>query len=114
MTLLVCILSVEILLWSNFKRFLVSILRVTRKVINILPKGNISDHWKERVIPVYALQIMKYSFQVSLILLFIISLFFIANYLVNDFQKFSLSLIGILETMVFALIYLYLRKSLLT
>jgi ABC-type uncharacterized transport system permease subunit len=83
---------------------------VTKKVTNIIPKNNISDHWKEKVIPVYALRIMKYSLQILLILLLIISLFFIVGFFLNDFLASTLSLVGIIESMVFAFGYVYLRK----
>lgn len=107
---LVCILSVEFFIRLNFLSHLDSILKVTKKVTNIIPKNNISDHWKEKVIPVYALRIMKYSLQILLILLLIISLFFIVGFFLNDFLASTLSLVGIIESMVFAFGYVYLRK----
>ena len=109
--LLVCILSVEVFIRLNFLSYLDSILKVTKKVTFVIPKSNISDHWKEKVIPAYALRIMKFSIQILLILLLIMSLFFIANYFFNDFLAFTFSLIGIIESMVFAFGYVYLRKS---
>ena len=111
--ILVCILSVEVLIRLNFLSYLDSILRVTKKVADVIPKNNISDHWKEKVIPVYAFSIMKYSLQILLILLLIMSLFFIADLFQNNFLTFTLSLIGIIESMVFAFGYVYLRKSLI-
>ena len=111
--LLVCILSVEIFIRLNFLSLLDSILKVTKKVTYVIPKNNISDHWKEKVIPAYALRIMKYSLQILLILLLIMSLFFIADFFFNDFLAFTFSLIGIIESMVFAFGYVYLRKSLI-
>ena len=108
--LLVCILSVEVFIRLNFLSYLDSILKVTKKVTFVIPKGNISDHWKEKIIPAYALRIMKYSLQILLILLLIISLFFIADYFFNDFLAFTFSLIGIIESMVIAFGYVYLRK----
>ena len=108
--LLVCILSVEIFIRLNFLSLLDSILKVTKKVTYVIPKNNISDHWKEKVIPAYALRMMKYSLRILLILLLIISLFFIADYFFNDFLAFTFSLIGIIESMVFAFGYVYLRK----
>jgi hypothetical protein len=108
--LLVCIISVEFFLRLKFLSHLDSILKVTKKVTYIIPKNNISDHWKEKVIPLYALRIMKYSLQILLTLLLIISLFFIANYFFNDFLAFTFSLIGIIESMVIAFGYVYLRK----
>jgi hypothetical protein len=111
--LLVCILSVEVFIRLNFLSHLDSILKVTKKVTYVIPNNNISDHWKEKVIPAYALSIMKYSLQILLILFLIISLFFIADFFFNDFLAFTFSLIGIIESMVFAFGYVFLRKSLI-
>ena len=111
--LLVCILSVEVFMRLNFLSYLDLILKMIKRVTYVIPKNNISDHWKEKVIPVYALRIMKYSLQILLILLLIISLFFISDYFFNDFFAFTFSWIGIIESMVFAFGYVYLRKSLI-
>ena len=73
--LLVCFISVEVFIRLNFLSHLDSILKASKKAIYIIPKNNISDHWKEKVIPVYALRIMKYSLQILLTLLLIIFLF---------------------------------------
>ena len=108
--LLVCIVSVEVFIRLKFLSLLDSILKVTRKVIHVIPEDNISDHWKEKVIPAYALRIMKYSLQMLLILFLILSFFFIADFFLNDFLIFTLSLIGIIESIVFAFGYVYLRK----
>ena len=108
--LLVCILSVEVFIRLNFLSHLDSILKVTKRVTYVIPNNHISDHWKEKVIPAYALRMMKYSLRILLILLLIISLFFIADYFFNDFLAFTFSLIGITESMVFAFGYVYLRK----
>jgi len=108
--LLVCILSVEVFIRLNFLSYLDSILKVTKRVTYVIPKSNISDHWKEKVIPAYALRIMKYSLQILLILLLILSLFLIADFFFNDFLAFTFSLIGIIESMVFAFGYVYLRR----
>ena len=108
---LVCILCVEVFIRLNFLSYLDSILKVTKKVTFVIPKSNISDHWKEKVIPAYALSIMKYSLQILLILLLIMTLFFIADYFFNDFLAFTFSWIGIIESMVIAFGYVYLRKS---
>ena len=111
--LLVCVLSVEVFIRFNFLLILGSILKVIRKIIYVIPRDNISDHWKEKVIPAYALRMMKYSLQILLILLFILSLFFVADYFFDHFLALTLSLFGIIESMVFAFGYAYLRKSLI-
>ena len=111
--LLVCIVSVEVFIRLNFLSLLDSILKVTKKVIYVISQNNISDHWKEKIVPAYALRIMKYSLQILLILLLILSLFLIADFFFNDFLAFTFSWIGITESMVFAFGYVYLRKSLI-
>ena len=110
LTLLVCISSVEIYIRSNFTLILFSILKLMRIVVHILPHNKISDHWKERAIPAYALKMMKYCLQILLILTSIIFLFFIANYCLKGFLDFSFSLFGLIETVFFALGYSLLRK----
>ena len=107
---LVCILSVEVFIRLNFLSHLKLIIKVTKRVIFVIPKNNISDHWKEKVIPAYALRIMKYSLQILLILLLILSFFFIADLFYNNFLVFTLSLLGMIESMVFAFGYIYLRR----
>lgn len=108
--ILLCILSVEVFIRLNFLSYLDSILKVTKKVTYIILQEKISDHWKEKVIPVYALKLMKYSLQILLILLFILSLFFIIDIFINNFLAFTLSLIGIIESIIFVLGYFYLRR----
>lgn len=111
--LLVCVLSVEVFIRFHFLSLLDSVLKVTEKVIHIIPQDNISDHWKEKVIPAYALRIMKHSLKILLILLLIISFFVIADYFLNNFLTLTLSFFGIIESVVFAFGYVYLRKSLI-
>ena len=108
--ILVCFLSVEVFIRLNFLSHLDSILKVTKKVTYVIPKNNISDHWKEKVIPAYAVRIMKYSLQILLSLSLILSLFFITEFFFKNFLVFTLSLIGIIESIVFALGYVYLRR----
>jgi len=109
--LLVCVLSVEIFINSNFLSILKKFSKVIKKVIHLITSKKISDHWKEKVLLVYALRIMKYSLQILTILLFIISLLITADYLYNNLLFHVFSLIGIIESLVFSLGYLFLRQS---
>ena len=72
----------------------------------------ISDHWKERVIPTYALQLMKYSLTVLLILLMIIAVFLGISLFELNFIVYIFSLIGILESIIFVFLYLKIRSFL--
>ena len=107
---LVCTLSIEVIIRLNFLLKFDSILQVAKKVTYVISQNSISDHWKEKVIPAYALKIMKYSLHILLILLLILFLFFIADSFLNNFLSFTLSLIGIIESMVFAFGYVNLRR----
>ena len=108
--LLVCILSVEVFIILNFLSHLDSILKVTKRVTYIIPNNNISDHWKEKVLPKYALEIIKLSFQILLIIFCIFSLFFIANIFNNNFFLFFSSYFGIIESILFGVGYFYIRE----
>ena len=108
--LLACSISIEIFFRFNFLQRITSIIKISQKVFYILPNQKISDHWKELVIPFYAFNMMKYSLIILLILLFIISLFFITDIFLDGFIDFSLSLTGIIESIIFACIYVQLRK----
>lgn len=108
---LVCILSVEVFIRLNFISILNSITMVAKKVFHVIPNNNISDHWKERAIPKYALKIMKNSLQILIIILVILSFFIIADLFFNNFIAFSISLSGLFESIVFAFGYAYLRKA---
>lgn len=110
--LIICVLSVEVFIRFNFLSTLDSMLKVIKKVTHVIFQNNISDHWKERVIPAYALRIMKYSLQILLILLVILSLFLIADFFFNEFLALTQSLIGIVESLIYGFGYVYLRKSL--
>lgn len=108
-----CILSIELFLRLNFLSHLNVMLVVTKKIVYIVPSKKISDHWKEKIIPIYAFKIIRASAQILLIS-FCIVLFFLANdAFFNDFLKFATSIIGIIETSFFLMSYFFLRKSLL-
>ena len=111
--LIVCIASIEVFNKLKFLIILNSLIRVIKKVIHIIPLKSVSDHWKEKVIPSYALSLMKYSLKMLVIFLLIMSFFMVAVYFGNDFLAFTLSLIGIIESLIFVLVYVYLRKLLL-
>ena len=101
-----CIISIEIFLNLNFLNHLKKIISLTKKVLLVMSNKEISDHWKERVIPTYALQLMKYSLTVLLILLMIIAVFLGISLFELNFIVYIFSLIGILESIIFVFLYL--------
>ena len=108
--LLICFLSVEIFKRSNYISLIKSLVEVSKKSINIISNKNISDHWKENIIPKYSLRMMKYSIQMLLILFLIIFIFVIADNLFSGFLAFTFSWNGIIESILLAFSYAYIRK----
>ncbi len=105
-----CLFSVEILKRSKYISLVNLTIKVSKKAINTISNKNISDHWKEYIIPKYSLQMMKYSMQMLLILFLIIFIFVIADNLFSGFLSFTLSWSGIIESMLLAFSYAYMRK----
>ena len=112
--LIICFLSVEIFIRSNYLNLIRSLKNVSKKAIYIILNKNISDHWKENIIPKYSLQMMTYSLQMLLILFLIIFIFFIADNLFSGIFAFLLSWNGIIESILIAFSYTYIRKLIIT
>ncbi len=108
--LIICLLFIEIFIRSNYISLINSIINVSKKAIYIISNKNISDHWKENIIPKYSLQMMKYSLQILLILFSIIFIFVIADNLFSGFLTFIFSWTGIIESILLAFTYAYMRK----
>ena len=106
----ICLLSVEIFIRSNYISLINSLVEVSKKAINIISNKNISDHWKEHIIPKYSIQMMKVSLQMLLIFLSIIFIFVIVNSVLSGFLEFTFSLNGIIESILFAFSYAFIRK----
>lgn len=105
-----CMVSVEFLIRSDFKLIVFSLMAVSQKAIKIIKSDNISDCWKEKTIPIYAISMFKYSIKSFLILILILTIFFLPSFLVDNFFYFSLSIFGIIESIVFCLAYFEIRK----
>ena len=108
--LFICFLSVEIFVRSNYISLIKSLVAVSKKAINIISNKKISDHWKEYIIPKYSIQMMKVSLQMLLIFLLIIFIFVFVDNFLSDFLKFTFSLNGIIESILFAFSYAFIRK----
>ena len=106
----ICVLSVEIFIRSNYVPLINSTINLSKKAISIILNKNISDHWKENIIPKYSLQMMKYSMQMLLILFLIIIIFVIGDKVLSGFLEFIFSWNGIIESILLAFSYAYIRK----
>ena len=108
--LFICFFSVEILIRSNYISLVNLTINVSRKAIRTISNKNISDHWKENIIPKYSLQMMKYSMQMLLILFLIIFIFVIGDKVLSGLLQFTFSWNGIIESILLAFSYAYIRK----
>ena len=112
--LIICLLSVEIFISSKYFSLIKSLIQVSKKAINIISNKNISDYWKEIVIPKYSIQMMKYSLKMLLIFSSIIFVFVLTDYFYTGFLNFIFSMSGIIESILIAFSYSYIRKLILT
>ena len=106
----ICFLCVEIFIKSNYLTLMSSLIKTSKKATSTILNKNISDHWKENIIPKYSLQMMKYSMQMLFILFLIIFIFVIANNLFSGFLAFTFSWNGIIESILIAFSYVYIRN----
>ena len=67
------------------------------KPLHLVTKKNISDHWKEKVLPKYALEIIKLSFQILLIIFCIFLYFLLQIFLTTTFFYFSRLILELLN-----------------
>ena len=108
--LFVCILSIELFIRSNYIALITSTIKLARKSTYVILNKNISDHWKENIILAYSLKMMKSSIQMLLVLLLIVFIFIIADHFFSGLITFILSSTGILESILFAFGYAYIRE----
>ena len=111
--LVLCVLSIEIFIRSNYIFLINSLVKVSKKAIYIVLNKNISDHWKEKIITKYSLQMIKNSLQMLLIIFLIFFIFIIAENLFTGILAFTFSLNGIIESILIAFSYAYIRKYML-
>jgi hypothetical protein len=111
--LVLYVLSIEIFIRSNYIFSINSLIKVTKKAINIILNKKISDHWKENIITKYSLLMIKNSSQILLTIFLIFFIFVIADNLFTGILAFAFSLNGIIESILIAFSYAYIRKLIL-
>ena len=111
--LVLCVLSIEIFIRSNYIFLINSLIKVSKKAIYIILNKNISDHWKENIIIKYSLQMIENALQMLLIIFLIFFIFVIADKLFSGILAFTFSLHGIIEFILVAFSYAYIRKLIL-
>lgn len=107
---LLCILSVEIFQRAKLLDLIGNITLTARKVSRLIPNERVSDHWKELLIPYYALIIMTCSIKILFLLLSVILIFGLTDYFIDEFLNYILSLWGIIESLIFVYLFIKIKK----
>jgi hypothetical protein len=104
-----CILSIELFLRLKFMSYVNSIVKNTNKVFRLIISSNISDHWKEKMVPTYAFILLKNSLLILGILFLIILVFSAFIVLSSKFLTLILSITGVVMSIIISFTYLKLR-----
>lgn len=107
-----CLLSIECILRFKFLFYLSSIAKTIHRIFHLIISANISDHWKEKMVPIYAFILLKDSLFILGILLLIFLVFFAFIVLSSRFLIFILSIKGIVISIFISVVYLKLRAIL--
>ena len=107
---LLIFISAELLIQSNYIFLFNSLIKLNIKAYKIIVNKNVSDNWKEKIIPVYSLRMITISMNMLLILVFIILLFYITDFFFIDFLNFVFSIKGIMTSILFSFGYVYLKN----
>ena len=105
-----CILAFEVLKRLHFIDQIKQMVNIFYKVIGIIRNKRISDHWKEIIVPNYALSMMKYSLFIILQLLLLVVIFILISLISNDLITYAVSVYGIIESIAFISILLAFKK----
>lgn len=109
------VIVIELFFYLPFMASVNGILLQAKKSKNVILSAKISDHWKEKILPVYAARMMKYSLITGGLMMVIFSPILISillsRYLQSDFDAFLLSLEGGIYITLAALIYVSIRKA---
>ena len=108
---LLCILVIEVVFRFNLIKNLLLIYKNLYVVFSTILNKKISDHWKEKAIPIYAFNIIIASIKIFLIIMFIVILFLVAIRYKAGFLELSISLPGALTALFFSIIYFGFRKK---
>ena len=109
---MVIVFSIEIIIRLKYGFLLNSLIMLSKKSMKVILNKNLSDHWKEKILPTYSLQMMNLSFSMLLILFIIILPFFVIALIFDDFLDFVISLKGIMASLLLAFCYLYIKNEL--
>ncbi len=111
--LFLCAMTIELFIRSNLQGILIQIISIATNVKNIIIASKISDHWKEKVIPYYAVKLLINSLKILLIFSFVLFSIYIINLLTSTFLSTAISIKGIIISIIFSSFYTFLRQKII-
>jgi hypothetical protein len=109
-----CAVAIELFVRIDALVFVHKMYEKFSSFAKLMSTKNVSDHWKEKVIPSYALIIIINALKFLGVLLLIVALFTGLVLFFDGFFQFSMSAIGIVEMLLFSLLYLKIRQKFMT
>ena len=107
-----CIACVEVVLQLKLLDSIVVVKRNICKSYFVISSAKISDHWKEKMVPVYALFILRSALFILIILVLIISALYFVTLQSREFLAFIFSINGILTSVLVPFSYLKIKTYL--
>lgn len=107
---ILAIVSIEIVFYFRLANMYGTSFVYMRKIISTTTSKTISDNWKEKSILRYSMLLLSSSFKIIGILMIIILLYSITSYLYQPFSRYILSITGLVETTLFVIVYVYIRR----
>jgi len=107
-----CVVLIELFIRIDALVFVHKMYEKFSSFAKLMSSKNISDHWKEKVIPSYALIIIINALKFLGVLFLIAAMFTGLVFLFDGFFQFSISVAGIVEMLLFSLLYLKIRQNL--
>ena len=101
-----CVVAIEFFIRIDALAFVQKMYEKFASFAKLMSANSISDHWKEKVIPQYALIIIVNALKFLAVLFLILGLFAGLGWIFDGFFQFSISMIGMLEMLLFSLLCL--------
>ena len=105
-----CICAIEIFIRFDALVFIGKVQQKISRFIWLMSATNVSDHWKERVVPIYAFIILLNTLKLAGLLALIACIFLCIHIVFVDFYQFSFSAYGFFWSFFFSSAYIKLMK----
>jgi len=110
-----CVICVELAIKSGLVKSANDLVRILKKSLQTLASSKISDHWKEKALPRYSIQIIASSLRLFIIMFLCLSPFLIAVYLSNrmfwNFETLLYQPLGLIGSTVLTIAYALARNA---